>query len=113
MKLPLSFCPQMGLHQKNIPDNRGNSGGQQNFHGRTTTIISVSHRSSRKRFWAVHAGFFEIIEYDNEVARKGVGEPKCLRDYGLNPFRGKLVYVPKDGYLKSASKVDAASTTCC
>jgi ornithine--oxo-acid transaminase len=76
---------------------------KQNFHGRTTTIISAStDPSSRKGFGPFMPGF-EIIDYDNIPAiEKALQNPNVCALW-IEPIQGEAgVYVPADGYLKAA-----------
>jgi ornithine--oxo-acid transaminase len=77
-----------------------------NFHGRTTTVISAStDPSARKGFGPFMPGF-EIIAYDDVHAlEKAVSNPHVCALW-IEPIQGEAgVYVPHDGYLKSAAEL--------
>jgi ornithine--oxo-acid transaminase len=77
-----------------------------NFHGRTTTIISAStDPSSTSGFGPLMPGF-NIIEYDNIPAlEKALADPNVCGLW-IEPIQGEAgVYVPAEGYLKSAEKL--------
>lgn len=77
-----------------------------NFHGRTTTIISAStDPSSRKGFGPFMPGF-EIIPYDDlHALEKALSNPHVC-GLLIEPIQGEAgVYVPHDGYLKSAAEI--------
>jgi ornithine--oxo-acid transaminase len=77
-----------------------------NFHGRTTTIISAStDPSARKGFGPFMPGF-EIIPYDDVPAlEKALSNPHVCGLW-IEPIQGEAgVYVPHDGYLKSAAAI--------
>lgn len=103
----IKLARKWGYTKKNIPDNEAVIvAATKNFHGRTTTIISAStDLSSRKGFGPFMPGF-EIIEYDNEAAlEKALANPNVCGLW-LEPIQGEAgVYVPKDGYLKTAEKL--------
>lgn len=103
----IKLARKWGYTKKNIPDNQAVIvAATKNFHGRTTTIISAStDASSRKGFGPFMPGF-EIIEYDNGVAlEKALANPNVCA-FWLEPIQGEAgVYVPKDGYLKTAEQL--------
>ena len=77
-----------------------------NFHGRTTTIISAStDTSSRKGFGPFMPGF-EIVDYDNVAAlEKALVNPNVCGLW-IEPIQGEAgVYMPMDGYLKAAENL--------
>lgn len=77
----------------------------QNFHGRTTTIISAStDPMARKGFGPFMPGV-EIIEYNNvEAAEKALANPNVC-GLLIEPIQGEAgVFVPDDGYLKALRK---------
>jgi ornithine--oxo-acid transaminase len=89
---------------KKVPDNQAVIVAvKQNFHGRTTTIISAStDPSSRKGFGPFMPGF-EIIDYDNvEAIETALKNPNVCALW-IEPIQGEAgVYVPAEGYLKAA-----------
>jgi ornithine--oxo-acid transaminase len=103
----IKLARKWGYTKKNIPDNEAVIvAATKNFHGRTTTIISAStDQSSRKGFGPFMPGF-EIVEYDNEAAlEKALANPNVCGLW-LEPIQGEAgVYVPKDGYLKTAERL--------
>lgn len=77
-----------------------------NFHGRTTTIISAStDPDSRKGFGPFMPGF-EIVEYNNVAAlEKALSNPNVCGLW-IEPIQGEAgVFVPDEGYLKSAAQL--------
>ena len=79
---------------------------EQNFHGRTTTIISAStDLSARKGFGPFMPGF-EVIAYDNTAAlEKALSNPKVCGLW-MEPIQGEAgVFVPHEGYLIAARKL--------
>jgi ornithine--oxo-acid transaminase len=77
-----------------------------NFHGRTTTIISAStDNTARKDFGPFMPGF-EIIEYDNIAALEKALANKNVCGLWIEPIQGEAgVYIPKEGYLKAAEEL--------
>jgi ornithine--oxo-acid transaminase len=79
---------------------------KQNFHGRTTTIISAStDPDSRNGFGPFMPGF-EVIDYNDITALgKALAHPNVC-GLLIEPIQGEAgVYIPSDGYLKSAEKL--------
>ncbi|MBP1225270.1 ornithine--oxo-acid transaminase [Flavobacterium sp. 1355] len=77
---------------------------ENNFHGRTTTIISFSNdESARKNFGPFTDGFLKI-EYDNlDALEKALESSKNIAGFLVEPIQGEAgVYVPSEGYLAKA-----------
>jgi ornithine--oxo-acid transaminase len=100
----IKLARKWGYTKKGIPDNEAVIiAVKKNFHGRTTSIISAStDQSSRKHFGPFMPGF-EIVDYDNVAAlEKALANPNVCGLW-IEPIQGEAgVYVPADGYLKSA-----------
>lgn len=100
----IKLARKWGYTKKGIPDNQAVIVSvKQNFHGRTTTIISAStDPSARKGFGPFMPGF-EIVDYDSIPAlEKALANPNVCALW-IEPIQGEAgVYVPHDGYLKSA-----------
>lgn len=77
---------------------------ENNFHGRTTTIISFSNDPvARKNFGPYTKGFLKI-EYDNLQALEDTLEKHPnVAGFLVEPIQGEAgVYVPSEGYLAKA-----------
>jgi ornithine--oxo-acid transaminase len=76
---------------------------ENNFHGRTTTIISFSNdENARKNFGPYTAGFIKIPYDDIEALKKALQQPN-IAGFLVEPIQGEAgVYVPADGYLAKA-----------
>ena len=79
---------------------------KQNFHGRTTTIISASTETSAREGFGPFMPGFELVEYDNiPVLEKALANPNVCALW-IEPIQGEAgVYVPSDGYLKAAATI--------
>ncbi|WP_433812823.1 ornithine--oxo-acid transaminase [Flavobacterium johnsoniae] len=90
---------------KGIPENQAQIiVCENNFHGRTTTIISFSNdETARKNFGPFTDGFIKI-EYDNlEALEKALDSSKNIAGFLVEPIQGEAgVYVPSEGYLAKA-----------
>jgi ornithine--oxo-acid transaminase len=75
-----------------------------NFHGRTTTIISFSNdENARKNFGPYTAGFIKIA-YDDIAALENVlKSSKNIAGFLVEPIQGEAgVYTPSDDYMRRA-----------
>ncbi|MCL7765434.1 ornithine--oxo-acid transaminase [Polaribacter sp. Z014] len=80
---------------------------ENNFHGRTTTIISFSNDPvARKNFGPYTKGFLKI-EYDNlQELQEALESSNNIAAFLVEPIQGEAgVYVPSDGYLAAAKKM--------
>jgi ornithine--oxo-acid transaminase len=83
---------------------------ENNFHGRTTTLISFSNDEvARKNFGPYTQGFIKI-EYDNlHALKEALESSKNIAAFLVEPIQGEAgVYVPSEGYLASAKELCAA-----
>lgn len=82
---------------------------ENNFHGRTTTIISFSNDPvARKNFGPYTKGFIKI-EYDNlQELQETLESSNNIAAFLVEPIQGEAgVYVPSEGYLAAAKKMCA------
>lgn len=80
---------------------------ENNFHGRTTTIISFSNDPvARKNFGPYTKGFLKI-EYDNlQQLKETLENNTSIAAFLVEPIQGEAgVYVPSEGYLAAAKKM--------
>jgi ornithine--oxo-acid transaminase len=101
----LKLCRKWAYEVKGIKENDAEIVVcENNFHGRTTTIISFSNDSvARKNFGPYTAGFIKIA-YDNLEALETVlkNNPN-VAGFLVEPIQGEAgVYVPQEGYLIKA-----------
>ncbi|MEP3209351.1 MAG: ornithine--oxo-acid transaminase [Maribacter sp.] len=101
----LKLCRKWAYEKKGIPENQAQIiVCENNFHGRTTTIISFSNDPvARKNFGPYTEGFLKI-EYDNLQALEEVlkNNPN-VAGFLVEPIQGEAgVYVPSEGYLTGA-----------
>jgi len=80
---------------------------ENNFHGRTTTIISFSNDPvARKHFGPFTEGFIKI-EYDNlQALEDTLKNNQNVAGFLVEPIQGEAgVYVPSEGYLAKAKSL--------
>ncbi|MET3025754.1 ornithine--oxo-acid transaminase [Flavobacterium sp. UW10123] len=101
----LKISRKWAYEVKGIPENQAQIiVCENNFHGRTTTIISFSNdETARKNFGPFTDGFIKI-EYDNLEALENVlNSSKNIAGFLVEPIQGEAgVYVPSEGYLAKA-----------
>ena len=101
----LKICRKWAYEVKGIHENEAEIiVCENNFHGRTTTIISFSNDPvARKNFGPYTDGFIKI-EYDNLKALEVALESNSnVAGFLVEPIQGEAgVYVPSPNYLKEA-----------
>ena len=101
----LKLCRKWAYEKKGLSENEAEIVVcENNFHGRTTTIISFSNDPvARKNFGPFTNGFIKI-EYDNLTALEEVLKSnKNIAGFMAEPIQGEAgVYVPSEGYLAGA-----------
>lgn len=104
----IKICRKWGYEKKGIPENKAlivvcNN----NFHGRTTTIVSFSSDPvAREHFGPFTEGFIKI-EYNNLKALEDVLKNHTeIAGFLVEPIQGEAgVYVPSEGYLIAAKEL--------
>jgi ornithine--oxo-acid transaminase len=86
---------------------------ENNFHGRTTTIVSFSNDAvAQKNFGPFTPGFIRIPYNDTEALAKALKENDNVAGFLVEPIQGEAgVYVPDEGYLAKAKELCAANGT--
>lgn len=101
----LKLCRKWAYEVKGIAENQAQIVVcENNFHGRTTTIISFSNdETARKSFGPFTDGFIKI-EYDNlDALEKALESSQNIAGFLVEPIQGEAgVYVPSEGYLAKA-----------
>lgn len=101
----LKLCRKWAYEVKGIPENQAQIiVCENNFHGRTTTIISFSNdETARKNFGPFTEGFIKI-PYDDTAALEAVLKSNNnIAGFMVEPIQGEAgVYVPAEGYLAKA-----------
>jgi ornithine--oxo-acid transaminase len=101
----LKLCRKWAYEVKGIPEDQAQIiVCENNFHGRTTTIISFSNdESARKSFGPFTAGFIKIPYDDIEALENVLKSTKNIAGFLVEPIQGEAgVYVPTEGYLAKA-----------
>ncbi|MFC2117811.1 ornithine--oxo-acid transaminase [Bacteroidota bacterium] len=103
----IKMCRKWAYTIKGIPENEAKiivCDG--NFHGRTITIISMStDPDSYEGFGPFTPGFIKIPYNNTEALAKELEDPN-VAGFLVEPIQGEAgVFVPDDGYLKTAYKM--------
>lgn len=82
---------------------------ENNFHGRTTTIISFSDdETAKKNFGPYTKGFIKIPYDDTDALEDAIKSNEHIAGFLVEPIQGEAgVYVPSEGYLKKAREICA------
>ncbi len=103
----IKLCRRWGYEIKGIPKNKAKIiACENNFHGRTSTIISFSSDPlSQKNFGPFMPGF-EVIPYNDLHALALALTDKNVAGFLVEPIQGEAgVIVPDEGYLAKAKQL--------
>jgi len=103
----LKLARKWAYEKKGVPQNQAKIiVCENNFHGRTTTIISFSNDpDARQNFGPFTTGFVRIPYDDIDALREALNDPN-IAAFLVEPIQGEAgVYVPGDGYLTDAAKL--------
>ncbi|SHJ68095.1 ornithine--oxo-acid transaminase [Flavobacterium haoranii] len=101
----LKICRKWAYEKKGFHENEAQIiVCENNFHGRTTTIISFSNdENARKNFGPYTAGFIKIAYDDIDALEKAISSSPNIAGFLVEPIQGEAgVYVPSEGYLAKA-----------
>lgn len=101
----LKICRRWAYQKKGIPENQAKIVVcENNFHGRTTTIISFSNDPVANTDYGPYTEGFIKIEYDNLIALENTLKSNPhVAGFLVEPIQGEAgVYVPSEGYLAAA-----------
>jgi ornithine--oxo-acid transaminase len=107
----IKLCRKWAYEIKGVEDNKaviivcGD-----NFHGRTTGIVSFSTDPSSSRHFGPYLPGFKVIPYDDlEALQEALGD-KNVAGFLVEPIQGEAgVVVPADGYLSKAKQLCEAA----
>jgi len=107
----LKLCRKWAYQKKGLtPDSAKIIVCDGNFHGRTTTIISFSNDpDARDEFGPFTPGFINIPYNDLDALKEALKDPN-IAGFMAEPIQGEAgVFVPDEGYLKSAQELCSAA----
>lgn len=100
----IKLCRKWAYNKKGIAENEAKIiVCEGNFHGRTTTIISMSTDPDAKEGYGPYTPGFIIIPYNDIKALEEALKTPNVAGFLVEPIQGEAgVYVPDEGYLKKA-----------
>ena len=108
----LKLCRKWGYEKKGIPEGKAKVlFAKENFHGRTTGIISASTDPQSTTGFGPFLPGIETIEYDNvEALENALISDPFIAGFIVEPIQGEAgVKVPKEGYLSKVAKLCKAA----
>lgn len=104
----LKLCRKWGYERKGIAENQATIVVcEQNFHGRTTTIVSFSIDPDAYGNYGPYTPGFLVIPYnDSEALRKVLESDTTIAGFLVEPIQGEAgARVPDEGYLKTCAEL--------
>ena len=103
----IKLCRRWGYAKKGIQDSEAKIiVCENNFHGRTTTVISFSTDVQANAGFGPYTPGFVIIPYNDTNALQKALEDKTVAGFLVEPIQGEAgVFVPDEGYLSKAKQL--------
>ena len=104
----IKLCRKWAYEKKGISEDKAKIiVCENNFHGRTTTIVSFSNDpDARKNFGPFTPGFIKIPYDDISALEKELSKNENVAGFLVEPIQGEAgVYVPESGYLSKAKEL--------
>jgi ornithine--oxo-acid transaminase len=100
----LKLCRKWAYDKKGIAENEAKIiVCENNFHGRTITVISMSTDPDSRGGFGPYTPGFVTIPYNDLAALESALEDPNIAGFLVEPIQGEAgVYVPDEGYLKKA-----------
>jgi ornithine--oxo-acid transaminase len=101
----IKLARKWGYTIKGVPENKAIIVvANNNFHGRTTTIISASSEPSARNGFGPFTPGFQVIAYDDQFALEQALSNPDVCALLIEPIQGEAgVHMPTPGYLKAAA----------
>ncbi|MEQ8882398.1 MAG: ornithine--oxo-acid transaminase [Cyclobacteriaceae bacterium] len=103
----IKICRKWAYEKKGIPEHKAKIlAFDQNFHGRTTTIISFSSDNTARKNFGPYTPGFEVVKYnDPDALAQAITDPH-VAGVLIEPIQGEAgVFVPDEGYLKKVAEL--------
>ena len=104
----IKIARKWGVHKKGVPQEQAQIVVcHENFHGRTTTIISFSDdQVARKDFGPYTPGFISIPHNDTKALEEAFASNKNIVGFLVEPIQGEAgINTPKDDYLQNVQQL--------
>lgn len=102
----IKLARKYGYEKRGIPEDAAKIiVAKDNFHGRTTTIVSFSNDEVARKNFGPYTGGFEAIEYNNIDALKAAISQENVVAFLVEPIQGEAgVNTPDDDYIRNVRK---------
>ena len=103
----IKLCRKWGYEKKGIPENEAKIiVCENNFHGRTTTIISFSNdENAKKNFGPYTPGFLRVPYNDIDALTEALKQPN-ITGFLVEPIQGEAgAIVPEDNFISKAAQL--------
>ena len=103
----IKLCRKWAYQKKGVPENQAKIVVcENNFHGRTTTIVSFSNDPvATKDYGPYTPGFIRIPYNDTDALEQALKDPD-VAGFLFEPIQGEAgVFVPDEGYLKKTHEL--------
>jgi len=102
----LKLARKWGYEKKGVAENSAKViVAENNFHGRTTTIISFSNDANARKSYGPFTDGFIRIPYNDILALERALETEGVVGFLVEPIQGEAgVYTPADDYIKRAKE---------
>jgi ornithine--oxo-acid transaminase len=103
----IKVCRKWAYERRGVPENEAKIVVcENNFHGRTTTVISFSNdEGARKNFGPYTPGFIKIPYDDIDALEKVMKEEKNVVGLLVEPIQGEAgVYTPSEDFVRRAQE---------
>jgi ornithine--oxo-acid transaminase len=102
----IKLCRRWGYQVKGIPENKAKIiVCADNFHGRTSTVISFSTDAASNRQFGPYMPGFIVIPYNDAEALALALQDRDVAGFLIEPIQGEAgVVVPDEGYLRKAKQ---------
>lgn len=110
----IKLCRKWAYEVKGTPENQAQIiVCENNFHGRTTTIVSFSNDPvANKNFGPYTPGFIRIPYNDIDALEKALRDNDNVAGFLVEPIQGEAgVFVPDEGYLAKAKELCSSNGT--
>jgi ornithine--oxo-acid transaminase len=106
----LKLARKWGYEKKGVAENSGKIiVAENNFHGRTTTIISFSNDANARRSFGPFTEGFIRIPYNDIPALEKALQTEGVVGFLIEPIQGEAgVYTPAEDYIKKAKEACSA-----
>ncbi|MEQ9216952.1 MAG: ornithine--oxo-acid transaminase [Cyclobacteriaceae bacterium] len=103
----IKICRKWAYEKKGIPEHKAKIlVFDQNFHGRTTTIISFSSDNTARKNFGPYTPGFEVVKYNDPDALAQTITDPLVAGVLIEPIQGEAgVFVPDEGYLKKVAEL--------